>query len=196
MTSEDNAGNTFECKSQTVSLMHQLTFASTPVRRLMELAAIRLSANASSSPPPQERAAVVKEEGILNIPVEGGQHTGVASPTGLREEVEEVNSVVVSHPNHNNENAPTSNRELERVSEVGWVVDADVGRGVNEPKNINGCADSGAQAAKAAFSPVLGKGRMSQVDETVYDSIGAEDWLDVTRALLDANTNGLEPGLS
>eukprot|EP00904_Undaria_pinnatifida_P005091 jgi/Undpi1/1711/HiC_scaffold_11.g05101.m1 len=164
--------------------------------RLMELAAIRLSANASSSPPPQARAAVVEEEGILKIPVECRQHTGVASPTGLREEVEEVNSVVVSHPNHNSENAPTSNRELERVSEVGWVVDADVGRGVNEPKNINGCADSGAQAAKAAFSPVLGKGRMSQVDETVYDSIGAEDWLDVTRALLDANTNGLEPGLS
>lgn len=72
------------------------------------------------------------------------------------------------------------------------VVDSDIFRTVAEKGNSNRLAELGAQAAEAYLPSDFCKDRTMVLDGTEDESIGVEDWLDVTHAMLDTGGFGLD----
>lgn len=67
------------------------------------------------------------------------------------------------------------------------VVNSEIGRIVTEQSNPNRCTGLGAHAVGALLpSECSSNGRGVMIDETEDDSIGVEDWLDVTHAMLES----------
>lgn len=67
------------------------------------------------------------------------------------------------------------------------VVDSEVDRIVAEQSNPSSRTELGSQTVEALSPPKFGMNRSMTVDGIEYESIGVEDWLDVTHAMLDTS---------
>lgn len=70
------------------------------------------------------------------------------------------------------------------------MVDSEACRTANSQSNSGSCTELGGQAAEALLPSEFRESRTMMIDGIEDECIGAEDWLDVTHAMLD--TGGLE----
>ena len=168
---------------------------------------------ASSASSPQGLAAEMQEEGSRD----GPKQRGVPSATGSREGAE-TSSVFDARPTAKlmDESIPnvgcmdcvsldgpptamlqpqhpmcTASSAFLEVVVSDPIVDSEGGRIVNKQIYSDGWAGLGAQAAdEMLWLTGLSRGRTG-TGETEDDSIGVEDWLDVTHAMLDTSDPGL-----
>ena len=75
------------------------------------------------------------------------------------------------------------------------LVDSDVCRLVGDQSNSTSSTELGPRAAKEFASYELSKGRTAMVNEMDDEHIGSADWLDVTHAMLNTDTQRPRTGL-
>lgn len=189
-------------------------FVSTTVDRLMEFMVNMAHGRASASPPPQRHAAEMQEKEPRDVLVHDEQQKGVPSATGSREGAEGDCADDMQHRSkpfdasrsnvgcmekvsldgrptaHLQSPEPTLTTSLFREVVSRAMIDSDVGRIVDEQSNTRSYTELGGQAAEVLLLSEFSRGRTT-TGETEDDGIDVEDWLDVTRAMLDSSGPGL-----